>query len=87
MDSKRRRLCRDFADNKKAENIVVLDLRKLFSVTDVFVIATGTNEPHLRAIKDEIMNQARTGHGVRLSRAVGSGQSGYAWLAPGTTST
>ena len=40
----------DLADNKKAEDIVVLDVRKLSSVTDFFVIASGTSEPHLRAI-------------------------------------
>lgn len=79
MDSKKlAQLCRDYADNKKAENIVVLDLRKLSSVTDYFVIATGTSEPHLRAIKDEIMDQLRSGHGVR-PRAV-DGNLHTAWL-------
>lgn len=79
MDSKiLAQLCRDFADNKKAEDLVVLDLRKLSSVTDYFVIATGTSEPHLRAIKDEIMDQLRTGHGVR-PRAV-DGNLRTAWL-------
>ncbi|MBI4658441.1 MAG: ribosome silencing factor [Verrucomicrobia bacterium] len=46
--------CRELADNKKAENIVILDVRKLSSITDYFVIATGTSEPHLRAVVDEI---------------------------------
>ena len=55
MDSKKLALrCRDLADNKKAENIVVLDVSKISSVTDFFVIATGTSEPHLRAISEEI---------------------------------
>ncbi len=50
MDSKKlAQLCRDFADNKKAENIVVLDVQKLSSVTDYFVIASGSSTPHLRA--------------------------------------
>lgn len=41
MDSKKLALaCRALADNKKAENIVVLDVRKLSTVTDFFVIAT-----------------------------------------------
>jgi ribosome-associated protein len=73
MDSKKlARLCRDFADNKKAENIVILDVRKLSSVTDFFVIASGSSEPHLRAIVDEITDQLREEHGVRPIRTDGS---------------
>ena len=50
MDSRKLALlCRELAENKKAEDVVVLDLRKLSTVTDFFVIATGTSEPHLRA--------------------------------------
>ena len=66
MDSNKLALfCREFADNKKAENIVILDVRKLSSVTDYFVIASGTSEPHLRAIVEEITGQLREEHGVR----------------------
>ena len=55
MDSKELALkCRELADNKKAEDLVILDVRKLSSVTDFFVIGTGSSEPHLRAITDEI---------------------------------
>lgn len=55
MDSRKLALlCRELADNKKAEDIVILDLRKLSSITDYFVICTGTSEPHLRAIVGEI---------------------------------
>jgi ribosome-associated protein len=73
MDSKKlAQLCRDFADNKKAENIVILDVRKLSSVTDYFVIASGTSEPHLRAIVEEITGQLRDEHGVRPLRTDGS---------------
>jgi ribosome-associated protein len=55
MDSRKLALlCRELADDKKAEDIVVLDVRKVSTVTDYFVIATGTSEPHLRAIRDEI---------------------------------
>ena len=54
MDSRKLALlCRELADNKKAENIVILDVRKLSSVTDYFIIASGTSEPHLRAITDD----------------------------------
>jgi ribosome-associated protein len=66
MDSKKLALlCRELADNKKAEDIVVLDLRELSSVTDYFVIASGTSEPHLRAIVDEITEKLRDEHGVK----------------------
>jgi ribosome-associated protein len=72
MDSKKlAQLCRDLADNKKAENIVVLDVRKLSSVTDYFVIATGTSQPHLRAIVEEIHSKLRDEHGLRPVRTDG----------------
>jgi ribosome-associated protein len=55
MDSRKLALkCRELADNKKAENIVILDVSKVSSITDYFVIASGLSEPHLRAVVDEI---------------------------------
>jgi len=57
--------CRELADNRKADNIVVLDVRKLSSVTDYFVIASGTSEPHLRAIMDEIIDNLRIDNDLR----------------------
>ena len=55
MDSRKLALlCRTLAENKKAEDIVILDVRELSSVTDYFVLASGNSEPHLRAIVDEI---------------------------------
>lgn len=38
-------------DNKKAENIKVLFLGQKSTVADYFVIATGTSNPHLRALR------------------------------------
>lgn len=79
MDSKKlAQLCREFADNKKAENIAVLDVRKVSSVADYFVIASGTSEPHLRAIVAEITNRLRDEHDLRPHRADGS--TGGAWV-------
>jgi len=79
MDSKKlAQLCRDFADNRKAENIVILDVRDLSSVTDYFVIASGTSEPHLRAVVHEITDRLRDDHGLRALRADGSTQG--AWV-------
>jgi ribosome-associated protein len=79
MDSKKlARLCREFADNKKAENIVILDVRKLSSVTDYFVIASGTSAPHLRAIVDEITDRLHEEHDVRPRAVDGTVQG--AWV-------
>jgi len=66
MDSKKLALlCRELADNKKAEDIVVLDVRKLSSVTDYFLIASGTSSPHLRAIVNEITDKLRSDEEIR----------------------
>ena len=79
MDSRKlAQLCRDLADNKKAEDIVVLDVRKISSVTDYFVIASGTSEPHLRAVTDEIVDQLRKDHDLRPRAVDGTLQA--AWL-------
>jgi ribosome-associated protein len=72
MDSKKLALlCRDLAENKKAENLAVLDVRKVSSVTDYFVIATGTSQPHLRAIVEEITGKLRDDHDLRPTRTDG----------------
>ena len=66
MDSRKLALrCRELADNKKAEDIVILDVREVSSVTDYFVIASGTSEPHLRAIVDEIIDKLREDQDLR----------------------
>ena len=66
MDSRKLALlCRELADNKKAEDIIILDVRELSSVTDYFVIAAGTSEPHLRAIVDEIVDVLKEDHDLR----------------------
>ena len=79
MDSKQLALlCRELADNKKAENIVILEVRELSSVTDFFVICTGTSEPHLRAIVEEITDKLREQHALRPRAMDGTLQT--AWV-------
>lgn len=76
MDSKKLALlCRDLADNKKAENLLVLDVRKLSSVTDYFVIVSGSSSPHLRAIVNEIADNLRDEHELR-ARAMDGNMNG-----------
>jgi len=61
------------ADDKKAEDIVVLDLRGLMYVTDFFVIASGGNPRQLHAIQSAI-HQEMSQRGVRPIGQEGSGQ-------------
>ena len=43
------------AEDKKAVDLFVLDLRKAAGFTDFFVIASGTNPRQVRAIADAVM--------------------------------
>ncbi len=52
------------ASDKKAENIRILDLRKISSFADFFVICTGTSDPHLKAISSEIREKLRDDLGL-----------------------
>jgi len=79
MDSKKLALlCLDLAENRKAEDVVILDVRELSSVTDYFVIVSGTSEPHLRAIVDEISDKLRDEHQLRPKAIDGTLQA--AWV-------
>lgn len=79
MDSRKLALlCRELADNRKAEDIVVLDVRKVSSVTDYFVIASGTSEPHLRAVVNEISETLKEDHDLTPSGK--DGTLGAAWV-------
>jgi ribosome-associated protein len=81
MDSRKLALlCRASADNKKAEDIVLLDVREISSVTDYFVIASGTSEPHLRAIVDEITDKLRDDFHLRPRAVDGTMHGGWVVL-------
>jgi ribosome-associated protein len=46
------RLITDFLDDRKAEDIVALDLRQHANIADYFIVATGANKPHLKSLYD-----------------------------------
>lgn len=48
------KLCCRALDEKKAGDLRVLDVREQSSITDYLVVATGTSEPHLRALRVEL---------------------------------
>jgi ribosome silencing factor RsfS/YbeB/iojap len=79
MDSRKLALlCRELADNRKAEDLTILDVHALSSVTDYFVIASGSSEPHLRAIVDEITDRLRDDYHLRPRAVDGTCQT--AWV-------
>jgi ribosome-associated protein len=45
--------------DKKGEDIAVLDLRGVSSVSDFFILTTGTSNVHLKAIADEIREKLK----------------------------
>jgi ribosome-associated protein len=48
------KLCYQALDEKKAADLRVLDVSEQSSITDFLVLATGTSEPHLRALRIEV---------------------------------
>jgi ribosome-associated protein len=64
-------LISEAAKNKKAEAIVALDLRGISTFTEFYVICSGTSEPQLKAIVEEIQEVLRKEHGVRAVRVDG----------------
>lgn len=50
--------------DKKAENIVVLDLRGLSDIADYFVICHGTSDRQVMAIADSIEDRLKRGFGL-----------------------
>jgi ribosome-associated protein len=56
------------AQSKKALDIVVLDLREITSLTDHFIICTGTNVRQNQAIADEIHLQVKQRGELPISR-------------------
>ncbi len=58
------------AAEKKAFQSTVLDLRRVATFTDFFVITTGANKRQMQAITDEIVEQLKR-HGTRAARVEG----------------
>ena len=60
----------DAASDKKAVEMVVLDLRAIASFTDYFLITSGTNARQVQAIADEIVERLKK-QGTRAQRVEG----------------
>ena len=64
------KIVQDALEDKLAEDIRMLDLRGLSNIADCFVIASGKNVNHLRAMADEV-EQKLFAAGVKLHHSEG----------------
>ena len=58
-------VCAEIAYDRKATDIIRLDMSEHSAIADQFVICTGTSAPHLRAISERIRRDVRTKYGLR----------------------
>jgi len=64
-------------DGRKAADIRIFDVRGQSSVTDFYVIATGTSGPHLKALIAETQKQMKT---LNISSYRTSGEPDSGWV-------
>lgn len=57
--------CARVADDLKAEQVRVWDMRKVSGVTDYMVVCSGSSMPQLRAILRDVTGRISDEHGVR----------------------
>ena len=64
-------------DDGKGQNIVKLDVRKMTSVTDFMILASGTSSRHVQALIEDVAQRAKdAGH-----RPIGvEGEEGGEWV-------
>jgi len=76
-------LARDLAataDSKKAEDVVVLDMRGLVAYTDFLAICTARNERQAKAIVDEVRLRVKREAGLLPGGVDGGGDAGWTIL-------
>jgi ribosome-associated protein len=70
------RKARRILEEKKGEDIVLLDVRKLSGITDYYLIVSGASSPHLRAMFDEVLDLLKE-EGMPCYRRSGEAESGW----------
>jgi ribosome-associated protein len=58
--------CRESAIEKKADNVLLLDIRGRANFADYFVLATGRSAIHVRAIADGVVEGSETKFGAPI---------------------
>lgn len=77
--SEKAALIAEYADDMKGIDIDVMDVREKTSVTDFFVICTGTSDTHVRAICEKVAEKLRE-VGIRPLRQSDRGGDGGGWV-------
>ena len=62
-------------EDKKAEDIVALEVGAVSSLADVFIVASGTSERHLQTLQDAVQQELK----VSGQQAFGSEGQGTGW--------
>jgi ribosome-associated protein len=68
------------ADSKKAEDLVVLDMRELVAYTDFLAICTARSERQAKAILDEVRLRVKRDAGLLPGGVDGGGDAGWTIL-------
>lgn len=68
------------ADAKKAEDVIVLDMKELVAYTDFLVICTARSERQARAILDEVRLRVKREAGLLPGGVDGGGEAGWTIL-------
>jgi ribosome-associated protein len=71
------RLIAGLAQEKLAEDIVILDLRPVCTYTDFFVLCTGRNPRQTSAILDEVRGRLKREHGLLPRSVEGAAQGNW----------
>ena len=72
------RLCARACEDRKGEEIKILDVRETLPILDYFIIVTGKNRRHLRSMADEVRRLLRD-MGREVPKEEG-GDDGGRWL-------
>jgi ribosome-associated protein len=59
QDDTKLSLIKSLLEDKKAENLLMLDLRGLSSVTDTLVIASGHSDRHVQAVSESLAQEMK----------------------------
>ena len=69
----------DIASDKKASDILLLDIKDVTTIADYFVICSGSNARQIQAIADAVDEELRN-QGARLLHREGAAETGWVLL-------